>query len=111
MFSSIVSAFSVLSNISKIRAAVRAAYEVVVKLIVVLQVVDQQITGTPVAAEVDKYLPAAIGSLNTIKSLAEKYAPIFGIDIVATASPASVASVSNAQTVLSSATESLATHI
>jgi len=113
MFSSLLSAFSVLSNISKIKAAVQASYEVIGKLIVVLQVVDQQITGTPVAKEVDKYLPTAIGSLTTIKSLAEKYAPIFGITISAPVTPASVgiAPVTNAQTVLSTANDALLVHL
>lgn len=107
MFSSLLSAFSVLSNISKIKAAVQAAYLVIGKLIVVLQVVDQQIAGTPAAKEVDKYLPTAIGSLNTIKSLADKYASIFGIDVTSVAA----ASVANAQTVLSTANDALAVHI
>ena len=108
MFSSLLSAFSVLTNISKIRAAVQAGYEVIGKLIVVLQVVDQQIAGTPVAKELDKYLPTAIGSLNTIKTLAEKYAPIFGISVTA---PVTTASVTNAQTVLSTANDALAVHL
>ena len=108
MFSSLLSAFSVLTNISKIRAAVQAGYEVIGKLIVVLQVVDQQIAGTSAAKEVDKYLPTAIGSLTTIKSLAEKYAPIFGITV---ATPVTTASVTNAQTVLSSANDALSVHL
>ena len=113
MFSSLLSAFSVLSNISKIKAAVQASYEVIGKLIVVLQVVDQQIAGTPVAKELDKYLPTAIGSLTTIKSLAEKYAPIFGLTVSSGVSVASVGAVpvTNAQTVLSVANDALATHL
>jgi hypothetical protein len=108
MFSSIINAFSVLANLSKIKAAAQASYEVVVKLIVVLKVVDQQIAGTPIAKEIDKYLPTAIKSLDTIKSLAEKFAPILGITIA----PSTVASVAtNAQTALSNASAALALHV
>lgn len=110
MFSSIINAFSVLANISKIKAAAQASYEVVVKLIVVLKVVDQQIAGTPIAKEIDKYLPTAINSLNTIKSIAEKFAPILGLTI-APATVASAIPAANAQAALSNASAALALHV
>jgi len=99
------SAFSVLTNLTKIKAAAQATYEVITKLVVVLQVIEKQITGTPIAKQVDKYLPAAINGLNAIKSVADKFAPIFGITIAASA-----ASVGGANTELNEAVKALSVH-
>jgi len=103
----LLSAFSVLTNLSKIKAAAQAVYEVITKLVVVLDVINQQVSGTPLAKEVGKYLPIAIKALNTIKDVADKFAPILGVTL--STSAASVGT--GAHTELNDAVKALSVHV
>jgi predicted RND superfamily exporter protein len=113
MLSTLFSTFSFFKNIANIRAAAAATYQVVVKLIAVLKVVQEQLAGTPVDNDVEKYLPTVLNSLNNIKTLAEKYSPILGITLTVPVSPATAqsATVPTAHEQLTTANTALTAHV
>lgn len=106
MLSSLLSAFSFFKNIANIKLAAQSAYQVIVKLLAVLNVVETEIKGTPASAALDKYLPSVIKALNTIKDLADKYGKLLGIDPAATA-----LEQTDAHTELKAATSALSVHV
>lgn len=79
MFSNIVSAFKIVSNLDKITSVVTTAYTALVKLISVLAFIEGQITDTKLGDVLEKYLPAVLTTLRKIKELVEKYRNLFGI--------------------------------
>lgn len=107
MLSSITSAFSVLTNLGKIKLVVQASYQVIVKLLAVLNVIEVEIKDTAASKVLDKYLPPVIKALSTIKELVEKYGKIFGINPAA----ASLLAQADVRAELKAATSALAVHV
>ena len=79
MFTKITGAFAIFSNLGKIKLVASSSYTVVVRLLAVMKFIQTQITDTKLGEVLDKYMPAVINALETVKSLAEKYGAVLGI--------------------------------
>jgi hypothetical protein len=79
MFTKITSAFAIFSNLGKIKLVASSTYTVIVRLLAVMKFIQTQITDTKLGEVLDKYMPATINALETVKNLAEKYGAVLGI--------------------------------
>jgi len=83
MFTSISSAYKIITNLSAIRDAISTIYNVVVKTTNVIAYLETQINDTKLGTIVAQYLPLIKSVLTKIQTIIEKYGSLIGITVTA----------------------------
>lgn len=83
MFTSISSAYKIITNFAAIRDAISTIYTVVIKTANVVAYLETQINDTKLGTIVAQYLPLIKSVLTKIQSIIEKYGALIGITVTA----------------------------
>lgn len=81
----IFSAFKIAANLGKIKQVVETVYNVIDKVIPVVDLIIAQTKGTVVETTVNKYAPVITSTLNKVKDAIVKYGMLVGFVPVASA--------------------------